>query len=114
MKPSKHFLISLAAIAVIVPVVAISKFVRAHYKSAADSTWIELRQIDAAKQQWMLNQGKTPDDIPTWNELLPYCGGYITNFYQTNGVVVDPRGGIYFIGRVRQPAAAKKGEKTYP
>jgi hypothetical protein len=114
MRPSKHFLISLAAIAVVVLAVKIANFFNAPRTSAADSTWNELRQIDAAKNQWMLEKSKMPDDIPTWNELLPYFGGYITNFHQTNGVVVDPHGGIFFIGKVSQPAAAKKGEKIYP
>ena len=31
-----------------------------------------LRQIDAAKQQWALENSKTDDDIPTALELLPY------------------------------------------
>ncbi|HSY18488.1 MAG TPA: hypothetical protein VK815_09155 [Candidatus Acidoferrales bacterium] len=105
---------SLAAIAIIVLAVKIAIFLNAPRMSAGDSTWNTLRQIDSAKQQWMLEKGKTPDDIPTWNELLPYIGSYMTNFHQTNGVVVDPRGGIFFIGKVSQPAAAKKGEKIYP
>jgi len=114
MKPSKTFLISLAAIAVIVPVVAIQNLVRAHYPSAGDSTWNSLRQIDSAKQQWMLNLGKMPGDIPSLNDLLPYLSSSFTNCYQTNGVVVCPNGTIFFIGRIGQPAAAKRGEKTYP
>jgi DNA polymerase III gamma/tau subunit len=54
-----------------------------------------LRQIDAAKQQWALENGKSVDAVPTSEDLLPY----LTN--QT--FPVCPSGGIYSINAVGIP-----------
>jgi methyl-accepting chemotaxis protein len=54
-----------------------------------------LRQIDAAKQQWALENNKTADAIPTEQDLLPYL---------KDGVFpVCPSGGTYTIGAVGVP-----------
>jgi hypothetical protein len=51
-----------------------------------------LRQIDAAKQQWALENNRNDDDIPTAKDLLPYL---------KNGVFpVCPAGGKYSINAV--------------
>jgi flagellar biosynthesis GTPase FlhF len=51
-----------------------------------------LRQIDAAKAAWALQNGKTTADIPTEQELIPYL--------PDNTFPVCPSGGIYTIGAV--------------
>ena len=51
-----------------------------------------LRQMDAAKQQWALENGKTADAVPTQQDLLPYFKGQI--------FPVCPSGGTYTIGAV--------------
>ena len=51
-----------------------------------------LRQIDAAKQQWALENSKTDDDIPTALELLPY--------FRDDVFPVCPAGGTYTINAV--------------
>lgn len=51
-----------------------------------------LRQIDAAKQQWALENNKTDDSIPTASDLLPYL--------RDNVFPVCPAGGSYIIGAV--------------
>jgi hypothetical protein len=51
-----------------------------------------LRQIDAAKQQWALENGKTADAIPTEQDLLPY--------FKDGVFPVCPSGGIYTINAV--------------
>jgi chromosome segregation ATPase len=51
-----------------------------------------LRQIDAAKQQWALEKDKSADAIPTVQDLLPYFKGRI--------FPVCPSGGVYMIGAV--------------
>jgi regulator of replication initiation timing len=54
-----------------------------------------LRQIDAAKQQWALENSKTDDDIPTALDLLPYL---------RDGVFpMCPSGGTYTINAVGLP-----------
>ena len=51
-----------------------------------------LRQIDAAKQLWALENDKTATDVPTVQDLLPYF---------SNGVFpACPSGGTYTIGAV--------------
>jgi len=54
-----------------------------------------LRQIDAAKQQWALENSKTDDAIPTALELLPYL--------QDNLFPTCPSGGTYTINAVAVP-----------
>jgi prolyl-tRNA editing enzyme YbaK/EbsC (Cys-tRNA(Pro) deacylase) len=51
-----------------------------------------LRQIDAAKQQWALEKNKTDAAVPTAQDLLPYLPG--GNF------PVCPAGGVYTINAV--------------
>ncbi|MGH7975075.1 MAG: hypothetical protein ACREDS_09305 [Limisphaerales bacterium] len=54
-----------------------------------------LRQIDAAKQQWALEKNKTADAIPTALDLLP--------FFRNGIFPVCPSGGTYTIGAVGDP-----------
>jgi chromosome segregation ATPase len=51
-----------------------------------------LRQIDAAKQQWALENNKTIDAIPTAQDLSPY--------FKDGIFPVCPSGGTYTIGAV--------------
>lgn len=51
-----------------------------------------LRQIDAAKQQWALENNKTAAAIPTARDLLPY--------FKDGVFPACPSGGIYTIGAV--------------
>jgi len=54
-----------------------------------------LRQIDAAKQQWALENDKTADAIPTVQDLLPYFSNLV--------FPVCPSGGTYTINAVGVP-----------
>lgn len=54
-----------------------------------------LRQIDAAKQQWALENGKGANDTPTEDNLKPYLPG--KNF------PVCLSGGKYTIGKASEP-----------
>ncbi len=51
-----------------------------------------LREIDAAKQQWALEKNKTQDAIPTAQDLLPY--------FKDGTFPVCPSGGTYAINAV--------------
>jgi chromosome segregation ATPase len=51
-----------------------------------------LRQIDSAKNEWALENGKTAGAIPTAQDLLPYIVG--------GAFPVCPSGGTYTIGAV--------------
>ena len=69
-----------------------------------------LRQIDAAKQQWALENGKTNGDIiATESDIMPYLGrGPKGNFPHC------PSGGQYVIGKLNQPPACSLGTNVNP
>jgi hypothetical protein len=56
-----------------------------------------LRQIDAAKQQWALEKGKKASDVPTEDDLKPYLSRGADEFPKC------PLGGKYTIGELDQP-----------
>jgi len=69
---------------------------QAQAEAAQRATCINnLRQIDAAKQQWALENNKTDTDVPTAQDLLPYIRG--------GGFPVCPGGGTYTINAVGLP-----------
>jgi hypothetical protein len=65
-----------------------------HSRTSPDNACINnLRIIDAAKQQWTLEEKKTASDTPTWDDLKPYFG----REYRP-GQLKCPLGGVYTIG----------------
>ena len=54
--------------------IAVPNFVRARIVSQTSACINNLRQIDAAKQQWALEQGKTSTDTVTSDAVLTYVG----------------------------------------
>jgi len=54
--------------------IAIPNFVKARKTSQTNACINNLRQIDGAKQQWALEEGKTSADTPGNAELQPYLG----------------------------------------
>jgi chromosome segregation ATPase len=54
-----------------------------------------LRQLDAAKHQWALENGKTADAAPNPQDLAPYL--------KDNVLPLCPAGGLYTLGAVSQP-----------
>jgi len=69
---------------------------QAQTETAQRNTCINnLRQIDAAKQQWALVNNKTDVDVPTAQDLQPYLKGGV--------LPVCPGGGTYTINAVGLP-----------
>jgi len=59
----------------LVALVVIPNFIRARTTSASNACVNNLRQIDAAKQQWALEHNKTNlTDVITWDDVKPYLG----------------------------------------
>ncbi|MGP8199377.1 MAG: type II secretion system protein [Limisphaerales bacterium] len=54
--------------------IAIPNFVRARTTSQMDACINNLRLIDAAKQQWALEQNQSSTGTPTGSDLQPYLG----------------------------------------
>ena len=56
-----------------------------------------LRQIDAAKQAWGINNKKSADDTPTWQDIRPYLS-------RRNAKTLPkcPEGGTYVLGSLAE------------
>jgi hypothetical protein len=98
-------LLSSAAVPAVLGAVALQGMSKAKEKSQPLACINNLRQIDAAKQQWALERNKTASDIPTWNDLIPYLG--------RNGKQLRcPGGGQYTIGAVgERPTCSHSGHE---
>jgi hypothetical protein len=69
---------------------------------APDYSWSAclnmLRQIDGAIQWWALENKKSPEDQPTWEDLKPYFG-----FADINHPLPRcPNGGLYILRTVEE------------
>lgn len=75
--------------------IAIPNFVKARATAQQNACINNLRQIDAAKQQWALENNKKSTDTPTWDDLKPYLRGPVP--------LICPAGGTYAINAVSEP-----------
>lgn len=66
--------IAAAAAALVLCAIIIPHFITARTSSMLSADASNLRFIDAAKQQWALEQHQGPDAIPTTSDLVPYLG----------------------------------------
>jgi hypothetical protein len=84
--------------------IAIPNFVKARDTSMMNACINNLRQIEAAKQQWALESGKKTGDVPVAQDLKPYF---------KNGIFPTcPAGGTYTIGAVSNaPTCSIPGHK---
>ena len=91
---------------IIICVALIPAFIRARSTSATLPCVNNLRQIDAAKNQWALEHHKKSQDTLTWNDLRPYFPAR-----WTNGMPICPDGGTYTLGRVGESPRCSLGDK---
>ena len=90
------------AILAVVFVASLSAVVMPHLIHARSTTATNvcvnnLRQIDAAKQQWAMEYHRTINDIPSWKDILPFLGyGRDANL----DAMQCPAGGNYSIRRI--------------
>jgi len=108
MRISKTFIFILAAIATVVLVVGVPNFIRARSVRSAQPCLNNLRIFEAAKNQWMLEQHKTTNDIPTWDDVRPYLPDR-----WSNSIPVCPAGGVYTLGRADVAPTCSLGDKEY-
>ncbi|HUZ07831.1 MAG TPA: hypothetical protein VMV89_10145 [Candidatus Paceibacterota bacterium] len=73
--------------------IAIPNFVKARSTAQENACINNLRQLDAAKNEWALEKGKKEGDVPTKEDLLPYLRSW----------PVCPSGGTYSINAVGEP-----------
>ncbi|HEY5297865.1 MAG TPA: prepilin-type N-terminal cleavage/methylation domain-containing protein [Verrucomicrobiae bacterium] len=89
--------------------IAIPNFVRARTTSQANACINNLRQIDAAKNEWALEQGQTTGTSVTDNDISPYI-----KMNANNSVPGCPAGGIYTVGTVGNNPTCTIGNNTSP
>jgi hypothetical protein len=94
--PGKGLLLAGAVVPVaLISAVAIPSFAKARGVAQKTACINNLRQIEAAKQTWALENKKGEHDIPTQEDLKPYL---------THGLPVCPLGGTYTINEVATPS----------
>ncbi len=102
--------ISIALSVFLVPMlvaIAIPNFVKARQTAQTNMCINNLRQIDAAKQQWALEGAKQPGDVPTAQDLKP--------FFKNGAFPICAAGGTYTIGAVSNaPVCSIPGHKLPP
>jgi competence protein ComGC len=86
-------LLPVVAVPAMLSAIAIPNFVKARSTAQLNSCINNLRMIDAAKQQWVLEKNKTAADVPTKEDIQPYLYKW----------PVCPQGGTYTIGPVSEP-----------
>lgn len=86
-------LVPAAAFTGLMAAIAVPNFVKARATSEKNACINNLRQLDAAKNEWALEKGKHGDAVPTKADLMPY----LTKWPKC------PAGGTYTIGSVNTP-----------
>ncbi len=90
--------VAVAVVCACFAVTIVLTFIRARSGPATNACMNNLRQFDGAKQQWALENHKTTNDIPSWQDMRPYLGR------GTNGELPTcPQGGVYILGRIGEP-----------
>jgi hypothetical protein len=112
------FVIVLAVIAILV-LIFVPNFVREPWTSPANACINNLREIDGAKEEWMLKHNAKTNDIVTLDDIKPYLvpygepNGFIK--LDANGNLPKcPAGGIYTIGRIGEPPTCSLGATVDP
>jgi hypothetical protein len=92
-----------------VAIIVVPDFVAGTRFRQANACVSNLRQIDAAKNQWALENGKTNGTLVTENDIKPYI------MLNTNGDFPKcPLGGTYNIGRVGEDPKCSIGASAWP
>jgi len=81
------------AVIPMVMAIAVPNFIKARETAQTTVCIANLREIDAAKQQWADQNKKQPTDIPTLSELAPYLKGRLLKC---------PAGGVYNVNAVAE------------
>jgi hypothetical protein len=99
------FSITATVFVAVILVISIRAFLIARSEKASAPCINNLRQIAAAENQWVLENSKTTNDVPTSADILPYL--------RSSHMPVCPDGGTYTIGRVGQPPTCSIGGRGH-
>ncbi len=94
--------------------IAVPNFVKARETSRTNACIANLKQIQAAKEEWAMDNKKNATDSPAFTDLV---GTGSTGYIQANastpgGAPVCPSGGTYTIGNVNTLAACSVAGHT--
>jgi len=89
--------------------IAIPNFVRARTTSQANACINNLRQIDAAKNEWALEKGQQTGAAVASTDISPYI-----KLNASNSIPGCPAGGTYTIGNVGSNPTCNIGNSTSP
>jgi hypothetical protein len=107
--PAALLLLPAAAAVGMVAAIAIPNFVKARATSQQNACINNLRLLDAAKQQWALENKKQSTDTPAISDLRPYLGR------GPNGEMpVCPAGGSYALGSVGEKPTCSISDHVLP
>ncbi len=98
-------LLPAVAVPAMLAAIAIPNFVKAREASQRNACINNLRQLDAAKQQWALEKSEPKTAVPTKEDLLPYLRHW----------PACPAGGTYNLGAVGDsPTCSLPGHELLP
>jgi hypothetical protein len=80
-----------------------------HRTSPANACINNLRQIDAAKNEWALEKGISNGIVATENDIKPYI-----KLDSKGNLQKCPSGGIYTIGKIGEPPTCSLGTTVTP
>jgi Mg-chelatase subunit ChlD/type II secretory pathway pseudopilin PulG len=95
--PSIYALAAMVAIVALLAAISLPNFVKARATSKSNAIINNLRQLDAAKNQWALENKKPADAVATMENLKPYL---LKSFPQSIA------GEKYVVGKVSEPVVA--------
>jgi hypothetical protein len=84
--------------------IAIPNFIKSRSTSAQNACVNNLRQIDGAKNEWALENGKTNGVVCTVEDIKPYI-----KLNAKGDIPGCPQGGIYTIGKVGENPTCSLG-----
>jgi hypothetical protein len=98
--PTRALMIQATVVPVgIMAAIAVPSFIRARSRAQATTVLNEVRQVDAAKDQFALENAKQGDYEPTWAELTPYLKAG-SKLAVSNGT--DSLGNPFTLGKIAE------------
>ena len=110
MRITKILIIPIACFLIgFVIVFVIPNLIRVTYETGANTCINNLRQIEAAKEQWALERNAKTNDVITENDIKPYI-----KLDSSGNLPKCPAGGTYIIGRVGEDVKCSIGTSAWP
>jgi len=95
-------------LAVVLVAIVAPNFIRARATSSQAACINNLRQIDGAKNEWAIENGKTNGVVATENDIKPYI-----KLDSKGNIPKCPSGGIYTIGKVGENPTCSIGGPSH-